>query len=267
MSKNIKESINLFARKNDILVRTYSINEVKLLYTQTVDKLSQSFGLALPKPTNYTICYLRWLNKILKPFYQFKTSELEIEKLSYYFKSYKSTNFKCYLKLAADFEMFVQNGNKFRLTNFGENYVANFNLDILSASNLSSINLTNEQKKILLTVLTNSNWTNHKVNIFWFLRFIEITGGNWLPNIKDFDKNKLELVNNFFNLDYKNRTMYEFLNFASNWCLELGLIERIKTNTKYDRVFLTPLGIEISNIFNLDLQIKRSRLNINFKYI
>ncbi|MEA2074338.1 MAG: hypothetical protein U9O85_01160 [Euryarchaeota archaeon] len=29
----------------------------------------------------------------------------------------------------------------------------------------------------------------------------------------------------------------------------------------------TPLGIEINNIFSLDLQIKKYRLNLNFKYL
>jgi len=31
--------------------------------------------------------------------------------------------------------------------------------------------------------------------------------------------------------------------------------------------FETPLGVEINNIFSLDLQIKKSRLNLNFKYL
>jgi hypothetical protein len=140
-------------------------------------------------------------------------------------------------------------------------------LDIEQSSNLSSSDLTNEQKKVLLKVLTNSNWTPHKVNIYWFLRFIEVTGGDWLPNTKEFDESKLEVMNGLFSVNYKSRTMYEFLNFACNWCIELGLVDRIKTGSRYDRIFLTPLGIEVNNIFSMDLQIKRSRMNLNFKYI
>jgi hypothetical protein len=49
--------------------------------------------------------------------------------------------------------------------------------------------------------------------------------------------------------------------------MELGLVERITSGTEYDRVYLTPLGIEINNIFSLDLQLKKSRLNLNFKYL
>ena len=49
--------------------------------------------------------------------------------------------------------------------------------------------------------------------------------------------------------------MNEFLNFACNWCMELGLVETIKSASNYDRIYLTPLGIDINNIFSPDLQI------------
>ena len=151
-----KSEIQNFGIENNILIRNYSLNKVKDLYAKTVEKLSLSFGLVLPKPKNYTICYLR---------------------------------------------------------------------------------------------------------------FMEVTNGEWIPNLKMFEQKKLDIANGLFSVDYKSRTMYEFLNFACNWCLELGLVERIKTAGSYDKVFLTPLGIEINNIFSLDLQIKKSRLNLNFKYI
>lgn len=61
--------------------------------------------------------------------------------------------------------------------------------------------------------------------------------------------------------------MYEFLNFAGSWCIELGLVDRIKTTTNYDKIYHTPLEIEIINIFSLDLLLKENRLNLNFKYL
>lgn len=266
-NEKTKQVVNSFAKENDILDRTYPLNKVKSLYTATVEKLSLSFGLTLPKPVNYTICYLRWLNKILKPYFDNGEMALKKEQLASYFTSANTTNFRCYLRLALDFEMIILNNHKFWLTQFGKEYIENFNVYINHTSNLSSNNLTNEQKKVLLKVLTNSNWTPHKVNIYWFLRFIEVTGGAWLPNTKEFADNKLEIINSLFGVNYKSRTMYEFLSFASNWCCELGLIERIKTETKYDQVFLTPLGVEVNNIFSMDLQIKKSRMNLSFKYI
>jgi len=49
--------------------------------------------------------------------------------------------------------------------------------------------------------------------------------------------------------------------------MELELVDKIKTNSNYDKIYLTPLGIEINNIFSLDLQLKKNRLNLNFKYL
>ncbi|MCK9452576.1 MAG: hypothetical protein M0Q90_12860 [Bacteroidales bacterium] len=262
-----KKIISDFGNTNNVLIKTYSINEVKKLYASTVDRLSLSFGLAMPKPANYTICFLRWLNKILKPYRDFGKTFLTEKELSYYFTSANTTNFKCYLRLALDFEMIYQNKNGFTISNNGIDYIENFNPEIDYATNLSAIDLTKEQMKVLLRVITNGNWTAHKVNIFWFLRFLEVTGGEWLPNIKNFERHKLDLVNGLFGVNYRSRTMYEFLNFACNWCIELGLVDKIKTSTTYDIVYLTPLGIEINNIFSLDLQLKKNRLNLNFKYI
>jgi len=266
-NQKAKSIVSDFGKANEILIKTYSINEVKKLFTSTVERLSLSFGLSLSKPANYTICFLRWLNKILKPYRDFGKRILNEKELAYYFTSANTTNFKCYLRLALDFEMIFQNKDGYSISNDGLEYIQNYNPNIDVASNLSSVDLTNEQKKILLRVITNGNWTAHKVNIYWFLRFLEITNGEWLPNIKNFEKHKLDIVNGLFNVSYRTRTMYEFLNFACNWCMELGLVDRIKSNTNYDRIYLTPLGIEINNVFSLDLQLKKNRLNLNFKYL
>lgn len=66
-----KRIVRNFGKENDILIKTYSLTEAKNLYSSTVEKLSLSFGFSLPKPANYTICYLRWLNKILKAYLDF----------------------------------------------------------------------------------------------------------------------------------------------------------------------------------------------------
>ncbi len=266
-SPRVQEKVNEFGAANDVWIRTYSLNDVKGLYAKTVEELSLSFGLALPKPANYTICYLRWLNKILKPFQDTGKVKLTSRELASPFTSPASTNFRCYLRLALDFEMISIDGDHYLLSKEGKEYISNFDMAIYRASNLSSVNLTNEQKKTLLRIITNGNWTAHKVNIYWFLRFLEVTNGEWIPNVKEFDKPKLDLINGLFGVSYKSRTMYEFLNFACNWCLELGLVERVSTNARYDKIYFTPLGIEINNIFSYDLQLKKSRLNLNFKYL
>jgi len=161
-----KNILNDFGTEHNILIKTYSINYVKDLYTHTVERLNLSFGLSMPKPANYTICYLRWLNKILKPFRDFNKNELSTNEISSYFTSSNTTNFRCYLRLALDFEMITQQNNSFKLTNNGIEYIQNYNPNIDLIRNLPSVELTNEQKKIILRVITNGNWTPHKVNIY-----------------------------------------------------------------------------------------------------
>ena len=46
--------------------------------------------------------------------------------------------------------------------------------------------------------------------------------------------------------------------------MELGLVETIKSASNYDRIYLTPLGIDINNIFSLDLQIKKKQIKSEF---
>lgn len=158
---------------------------------------------------------------------------------------------------------------KYALTNDGKIFIENINPLINNTNNISSVDLTNEQKRLLLKILTNGVWEDkiHKVNIYWFLRFIEVTQGSWLPKNSNFEQSKLDLANGLFNLSYKSRTMYEFLQWCSNYCTELGLIEIMKSTSLYDQISLTPLGIEVNNIFSMDLILKKSRMNLNFKFI
>lgn len=265
-SKNSKYKIEEFGKENDILIRTYSLNAAKELYSKTVERLSLNVGLVLPNPKNYTICYLRWLNKILKPFHDFKKDNLTFQEIFACFTG--RTNFNCYKRLALDFEMIIENDNNFSISANGKEFIDNFNPYVFQSSNVSSIYLTNEQKRLILKILTNGNWEEkvHKMNIYWFLRFIEVTNGDWLPKKTPFDQDKLEITRGLFKVSYSFQTMQQFLNWCSNYCEELGLIERLKSTTHYDRVFLTPLGIEVNNIFSMDMLLKKSRMNLSFKY-
>lgn len=261
-----QSKVHDFGIQNNILVRTYSLEEVTKLYSATVQRLSLNVGLALPNPRNYTICYLRWLNKIMKPFKDRAKSVLTYREISATFTG--PTNFNCYRRLALDFEMFEEQNGKFHLTTNGIEYVENLSPFVFATNNVSSIDLTNDQKRLLLKVLTNGNWDGkiHKMNIYWFMRFVEVTDGDWLPKRFPFDSEKLEIARGLFKVSYNYRTMKEFLNWCSNYCEELGLIERIKSTTDYDRLFLTPLGVEVNNIFSLDLSLKKTRMNLSFKY-
>jgi hypothetical protein len=97
------------------------------------------------------------------------------------------------------------------------------------------------------------------------MRFIEVTNGEWYPKKQQFDGDKLDITRGLFKVSYKSKTMQQFLNWCVNYCEELGLVGRIASTTDYDKLFLTPLGIEVNNIFSLDLLLKKSRMNLNFK--
>lgn len=266
-----KDKIEEFGAKNNIGIKSYSLENIKHLYKSTIERLSLSVGLALPNPKNYTICYLRWINKVLKPFKDSGKSEIEFTEIFKPFenKNNSKTNFNCHIRIAVDFELLETNNDIFKLTTAGYEFIENMNPFIDNPIKVSSVDLTTQQKRLLLKILTNGNWENkvHKVNIYWFLRFIEITSGLWLPIKDDFERAKLDIANGLFNVTYKYRTMREFLTWCCNYCIELKLVERIKSSSTYDQIVLTPLGVEVNNIFSLDLTIKKSRMNLNFKYL
>lgn len=268
-NKIAQNAVEKFGIAENVLIRTYSLTKIKELYTSTVERLSLNVGLALPTPKNYTICFLRYLNKILKPFLDYSKSELTEKEIFVPFKNptNSKTNFNCYKQLSLDFEMLIQNNGKYILTQNGKDYIDNINPNVFNIKKVSSIDLTNEQKRLILKILTNGNWENkvHKINIYWFLRFIEVTGGDWFPKNQQFDNDKLELVKSLFKVSYKPKTMQQFLNWCANYCEELGLVGRIVSTKNYDKLFLTPLGVEVNNIFSMDLLLKKSRMNLNFK--
>ena len=115
-----RNAIEEFGRENNILIQTYSLEMVKCLYTSTIEKLSLSIGLVLPNPKNYTICYLRWLNKIMKPFLDFGKDKLTNEEIFTPFDnpSKSRTNFNCYERIALDFELLSLENSYYVLTNY-----------------------------------------------------------------------------------------------------------------------------------------------------
>lgn len=204
-SKNQK-NIENFGKENDVIIQTYSLEKIKELYSTTIDRLSLNIGLALPNPKNYTMCFLRWMNKIMKTFADLNKSILTDNEIFIPFNNISNsrTNFNCYERLALDFELFEIIKSKYSLTEYGKIFVENINPYVHNTKNVSSINLTNEQKRLLLKVLTNGNWDNkiHKVNIYWFMRFLEVTQGNWLPKQNKFDQEKLDIARGVFNVSY-----------------------------------------------------------------
>ncbi len=170
--------VEKFGRENNVLIQSYSLEIIKGLYAETVEKLSLNVGLALPNPKNYTICFLRWLNKIMKTFADLNTNVLTYKEIFIPFENPNDskTNFNCYERVGLDFELFNIEKSKYYLTEFGEIFVKNISPFVHNTTNIPSINLTNEQKRLLLKILTNGNWDNkiHKVNIYSMFKYLLI---------------------------------------------------------------------------------------------
>lgn len=127
------------------------------------------------------------------------------------------------------------------------------------------LNITEDYNISTICGQNNVDKTNVLRAISLFFDKIEFIFKEDVPEY--FEQSKLDIARGIFNVYYNGRTMHEFLTWCCNYCIELGLVERIKSTFDYDQVFLTPLGIEVNNIFSLDLTLKKSRLNLSFKFL
>jgi len=250
-----------FSQKLDIILRTYSILDIQELYKKCLEELSKTTGIYIGPPVAMDVVYLRWLNKVIKPFYDEQADTLPLEKIKNIFKS--RTSFSVYTALARYFELIQEKKNRVELTDYGKRFRDNYNAEIIQ-SRAAMPDLSTEQKRALLEVLTNGIFTKSKVNIYYFLRFIHLTNGDWLPKSgTPEDTEKLKFVNFLFGKSYKWSTVRELLLFTCNQCEELELVERMKlSKSKYDRVVLTTLGSRVLGYLELYLHLKREQLQI-----
>ncbi len=251
-----------FCEKLGILLRTYSILDVQELYKKCLEELSKTTGIYLGPPVAMDVVYLRWLNKVIKPFYDEHADVLPSDRVRSVFKS--RTSFGVYTVLAKYFELLEERQNRMiRLTEYGKRFREGYNAEIIQ-SRATMPDLSTEQKRVLLEVLTNGNFTKSKVNIYYFLRFVHLTNGDWLPksNTPE-DAEKLKFVNFLFGTNYRWTTIRELLSFTCNQCEELELVERVRfSRSLYDRVVLTTLGSRVLGYLELYLHLRREQLQI-----
>jgi len=251
-----------FAEKFNILLRTYSILDIQELYKKRLDELARTTGLYLGPPVAMDVVYLRWLNRVIRPFYEAEADLLTFEKLRETFGS--QTSFHVYTTLAKHFELLMGNRDKdILLTNNGKRFRDNYNAEIIQ-SNASMPDLSTEQKRILLEALTNGNFTGSKINIYYFLRFMHLTNGSWIPKSRTpEDKQKLEFINFLFGKTYRWGTVRELLLFTCNQCEELELVEKMRlADSSYDRAVMTSLGSRVLGFLELHLHLKREQIQI-----
>jgi hypothetical protein len=63
-------------------------------------------------------------------------------------------------------------------------------------------------------------------------------------------------------MDYSEGSVADLLRFTCNHCIELELIEKIKTTSFYDRVVFTSLGARVLAYMEQDIQAKREKIQI-----
>jgi hypothetical protein len=245
-------------------------------------RLNRTSGLTLSKSVALGVSSLKWLNKFMVPFLVSASPKIRWNELKTHFNSI--TNFYVLKRLAEDFELVskfrLKRENFVGLTDYGER----FRDEVLQAEMLTNIIvrdnpinqkennapdylldiLSLEQKRILLDILLNGNFTKLKTNIFYFLRFIHLTEGEWMPKISTKMTATQKLyINNILNSSYSPRTLKELLQQLCNYCEELELIERIPNkNCHYDKIILTSLGSRVIGYFELYLHLKREQLQI-----
>lgn len=263
-SARFVDELRDFCEKLDILLRTYSILDVQKLYRQCLEELTRTAGVYLGPPVAMDIVYLRWLNRIVKPFYDARLSALPRKKIRNIFRS--NTNFAVYMRLAKYFEIVTEDKQSglIELTPYGKRFRDAYNAQIIRSS-ATMPDLSTEQKRVLLEVLTNGVFTKSKMNIYYFLRFVHLTNGEWLPKHtrpQDEDEEKLQFVNVFFRKSYRWTTVSKLLLFTCNQCEELELVERMRLSTRFDRVLLTTLGSRVLGYLELYLHLRREQVQI-----
>jgi len=258
-------------------LRTYQIEKVEHIYQRLMRELTRNAGIPLGPTAAMDVCYLRWINTLIKPFVDRGATELPVTVFfrpggSSVFRS--RTTYGVRKRLAEDFELIVEKGVNRRkvlaLTELGERFAGGLVPDVL-VGHAQVPPLSAEQRRILLESLTNGRILPCKSNIYYFLRFLHITEGLWVPKASAPEPSSSndpaylyrQLVTALLGKQYAWGTLREFLAFTCNQCEELGLVERLRGQHRYhEQVVLTSLGSRLLGFLELDLHLKREHLQI-----
>jgi hypothetical protein len=260
------EKLKIASREIGFELKTYSILDIKKLYQERMEELEKTTGIYLGSPVAMDICYLKWLNRLLINFDN--NDQIPKSILKRKFSLTNKTGFGVRLKLAEYFDLIEETtirrqGKIITLTDLGKRFRDNMNREPLIKP--KEIGLSLEQKRVLIGSLTNGHFTKSKVNLYYILRFIHITNGEWIPRAKaKIEPEKINYLNYFLGTSYKYTVLTKLVNFTCNQCKELDLIEKIETPKSYKtyQVFLTSLGSRVLGFLELYLHLKREQLQI-----
>lgn len=260
-----------------VVLRTYQIAEVEQLYQKLLKDLAKNVGIPLGPTVAMDVCYLRWINTLVKPFVDKQAAELPVD--VFYQDGRPSvfgsrTTYGVRKRLSQDFELITEKkvrGEKvLALTELGQRFADALAPDMLVGT-AQTPPLSAEQRRILLESLTNGRILSCKANIYYFLRFVHITEGLWVPRSSTPEPSSSndpayrywQLVTALLDKHYAWRTITDFLAFTCNQCEELGLVERLHGHHRHhQQVVLTSLGSRVLGLLELDLHLKRERIQI-----
>ncbi len=257
--------------------RTYSLNHVQHMYQRLIAELNRSVGIPLGPTCAMDVCYLRWMNALIQPFAEQGQNTLPV---SHFYarggtgRFQSRTTYNVRKRLCQDFELITEQEGFLSLTEYGERFAEALIPDpLVGFAQIPPLSL--EQKRILLEVLTNGRITPSKANIYYFLRFVYLTEGLWIPHSsapepkspQDRVYGYWQLATALFGKHYAWHTLIDFLNFTCNQGEELGLVNRVKLKGDSDRAMMTPLGSRLLGLMEIDLHIKRERIHIPLQVI
>lgn len=272
--EKFKTIIEKEAKKFGVKTFRYSSIKIKQLYDRHTTRIILNSGTALSRSLALGVSSLSWLNKIMEVFANRKTDNIEWDELKQEFNS--KTNFYVLKRLAEDFELISKNRsrrkNYLRLTDYGSRYV-----DIMDQDGLPDYLTASEEdradtpllaplylRRLLIEILLNNNFTKTKVNIFKFLRYINVTAGELLPKRSTMiSPDELQYLNKFLGASYNVQTLKGHFQQLFKYGSELGLLERISCRgANYDKAMLTSLGSRVLSCFDLHMHLARERHQI-----
>lgn len=268
---NIKEELLNFSNSYNIKLYEYDLNIIKKLYDDEIQKSLLTSGSPLASPVAMNLTHLSAFNRLFIPFYENRADRLCKQDFKKVFSVINSgrteTSFNVVWRGAYYFDLLEKQDDIFILTNYGKRFRDNIN-SIEITDNIKRIDLSLEQRRVLLESLLNGNFyeKKSKINLYYFLKFTALTDGEWIPRNRFIsDKAKIDFVNSFFRMNYTEGSLADLLCFTCNHCEELGLVERMKTATQFDRAVITSLGSRVLNYLELDIHLKREKIQIPFQ--
>jgi len=267
-----RHEIERCAREAEFVPVRYSMLKIKELYDRQMMRITLNSGAALSRPVTLGVSSLSWLGKIMSVFARNDRNMIPWNTLMAEFNS--KTNFYVLKRLAEDFELITRyrrnKVNYLRLTGYGERFVESMPAAAPAADTADAAEPETrllapvEQRRLLIEILLNNNFTKTKVNIFHFLRYINITGGELLPkHSTKISPDELQYLNSFMGSSYNLETLRGHFLQLFRYCNELGMLERIVCRAEnYDKAMLTSLGSRVLFCFELNLQLARERHQI-----